>query len=118
MTTTFINFDGQVAAIAGERRFNLTPQFEQLPDGDPVKRFVAIMCVYARDVASGELPGPYSDAAAELFARLTLIDDDDFRARAGDTDRQLADHFRVPLEQIAAKRRDLDIPATDASTAT
>jgi hypothetical protein len=31
------------------------------------------MCAYAGDVARGELPGPYTDADARLYARACLI---------------------------------------------
>ena len=68
------------------------------------------MCAYAERVRSGRLPGPYSDGQAEMFARSALIDDDEFRhlVANGYDDLLLAGHFAVPLEQIAAKRRDLE----------
>ena len=68
------------------------------------------MCVFAERVNTGELPGPYSDHRAELYARSALIDDNEFLRADGEgvSDEALAERFNVPVEQIAAKRRDLD----------
>src|SRR4051794_13245128 len=70
------------------------------------------MCLYARDVSTGEVPGPYDDAAAELYARCLLIPDDSFDRGELAADEALARNYRVPPEQISAKRTDL--AASDA----
>jgi hypothetical protein len=98
---TLIRLNGDIVATASSLRVHLT---RALPT--PQERFVHAMGMYARDVLTGELPGPYSDQEAEAYARGFLIDDATFRAHAGDTDEQLADRFTVPLEQIALKRLD------------
>lgn len=66
-----------------------------------------MMCLYARDVQEGVLPGPYDQQAAEFFARSVLAPLDEFEQVAGRDDEQLAQHFGVPAREIAARRRDL-----------
>jgi hypothetical protein len=104
--TTLIKYDGRIAAIASRARVHFCPPLHELDAGDPLRRFVHIMGRYARDIATGALPGDYSDEDAELYARTALIDDDDFHAVAGEPDAELAARFNVPLEQIARKRSD------------
>jgi hypothetical protein len=107
--TTLIQFRGEVVAVAGATRFHLAPRVEALSPRDPQRAIVALMCLFAERVQAGELPGPYSDHRAELYARSALIDDDEFRraTNEGLDDRELAARFNVPLEQIDAKREDL-----------
>lgn len=100
-------YRGDLVAITTRRRVFLAPELASLERGDPLLRFVAIMCLYSRDVDLGEVPGPYDDAMAELYARSVLIPDRAFRASASDPDEALASRFRVPVEQIAAKRSDV-----------
>lgn len=63
-----IKYDGEIVATTTPRRVFLTERIEQLPTEDPRKRFIAAMCLYSGDIHAGELPGPYSDQAAELYA--------------------------------------------------
>jgi hypothetical protein len=49
---------------------------EALPTGHPRKCHVCFMALYARDILTGELPGPYTDSDAERFARLALDEPD------------------------------------------
>ena len=104
-----ITYDDKPALLAGARTMFLAPHIQALPAGHPVLRFVLMLGVFERDVRAGVLPGPFTQARAELFARCALIDDDEFLARfaAGATDEQLAEHFEVPPEQIRAKHHDL-----------
>jgi hypothetical protein len=102
-----IHYRGRLVAVATSRQVFLAPEVQALPAGHPHVRMVALMCLYARDVASGDLPGPFDQARAELFARCVLIDDDEFARLAGLPDPALARHFRVPVEHFAAKRLDL-----------
>jgi hypothetical protein len=104
---TFISYHGRTAALAGRDRFYLAPWIAQRPDGDPVKRFVCVLVLYARDVALGMVPGDpllYQPARGERYARECMLPERDFRARAHRNDHELAKHFGVPLEQIAARR--------------
>lgn len=103
---TLIHYGGEIVATASPLRVHYTPPLDDRPNEDPLRRFVHAMAMYARDIAAGELRGPYRDQDAELFARTFLIADDDFAAHAGESDEQLAERFGVPLEQVAHKRRD------------
>jgi hypothetical protein len=64
------------------------------------------MALFARDVLTGTLPGPYSDARAEHIARLALIDPDIITAHPRATNAELAALLAVFIEQIAAHRND------------
>ena len=85
------------------------PQIDALDSADPLAGFVSAMALYALAVRQRAAPGPYTDARAELFARLALIDDDQFEMldANGVSDELLAGHFGVPVEQIERKRQDL-----------
>src|SRR3954462_13022838 len=108
---TLITYRGRPVAMAGRERFALAPHVAERPDGDPLKRFVCFLVLYARDVLTGELPGEprrYLPARAECYARECLLPAAAFRARAGRSDAQLARDFAVPPEQIAERRAELD----------
>src|SRR4051812_2804913 len=104
---TLVRYRGRIVAAAAPERAYLAPDIASLADGNPLLRLAAAMCLYARDVATGELPGHYDDGDAELYARCVLIPDNAFRRRQRQPDVVLAERFRVPQEQIAAKRADL-----------
>lgn len=70
MDTITITEDGCTVALAGRERFWLAAHIEALPDGHPHRRHVCLMAVYAHDVLTGDMPGPYTDTDAEHFARL------------------------------------------------
>ncbi len=110
---TLIIYQGEIVATAGGRRFYLAPQVQALDLDDPLVRFVSLMAAFALRVRDGSAPGPYTDERAERFARLALMEDDEFRMLAANRldDQLLAGHFGVPVEQVEAKRQDLE-PAT------
>jgi hypothetical protein len=101
-----ISYQRRAAAYAGAERFWLAVHIQALPNGHPVKRVVAFMALYARDVLRGELPGPYSDERARTFARLALVDPDTYAAQHTASDEQLATLLKLPVDEIAAVRRD------------
>jgi hypothetical protein len=74
---TLIQYRGAIAAIATERNVRFAPAFEDLRTDDPDRRFVYAMALFARDILTGELAGPYTDAAAEEYARAFLGLDDE-----------------------------------------
>jgi hypothetical protein len=74
MNTITVSHRGRLVALAAPRRLWLAADIEALPDGHPRKRLVALMVLYARNVLTGELPGPYRDEDAERFACLALLD--------------------------------------------
>lgn len=98
---------GRLTAIATPTGVFLDPDVEGLPSGDADMRVIAFKCLYAREVMTGELPGPYTDRDAERFARDCLIDDKDFAARTPEPDECLATRYGVPLTQIVAQRKEL-----------
>jgi len=70
MDTITITRNGRTVALAGRDRFWLATHIQALPDHHPDRHHVCFMAVYARDVLTGDMPGPYTDADAEHFARL------------------------------------------------
>jgi hypothetical protein len=102
-----ISYRGELVAVATRCRVYLAPRISALPQGDPELRFIAVMCLFSRDVDTGLVPGPYRSEDAEFYARCVLIADDEFELDCGKPDQELADRFGVPAEQIAAKRQDL-----------
>ena len=70
MDTITLSYQGQTVALAARARFWLAAHIEALPAGHPDKRHVCFMALYARDVLTGDLPGPYNDDDADRFARL------------------------------------------------
>jgi hypothetical protein len=104
-----LSYRGMLVAVATRSRVYLAPEVSALARGHPTLRFVAAMCLYSHDVDRAQVPGPYSDCAAELYARCVLIPDSEFGLHAGWSDAALAWQFGVPVEQVAAKRHDLVI---------
>jgi hypothetical protein len=71
-----ISYRGElVAAVSREQVHILAPWLIGRPAGDAELRFVAMMCACAGEVLTGHLPGPYTDALAELWARAALTGD-------------------------------------------
>ena len=101
-----IFYDGELVAVAASTRVFLDSSVAGLPRGHPRRRVVAALCLYARDIATGELPGPYDDIEAERYARSLLIADELFDLVADENDEGLAKRFAVPVAVIAAKRLD------------
>ena len=91
MDTITLSYQGQTVALAARARFWLVAHIELLPAGHPDKRHVCFMALYARDVLTGDLPGPYNDEDADRFARLALVPDRACSASAGRPGRCRAD---------------------------
>jgi hypothetical protein len=99
-----------VALVAPERVHVLASWLQDSPPGDPDARFVLFMCTFARMVQLGRLPPPFSSTAAERWARTALIDDDDLLAHPHRPAGEQARCAGVPTDQIATRRRELDLP--------
>jgi hypothetical protein len=69
-----IRHRGAIRALAGRDRYWLAPSIARLADDHPDRVHVRLMCRYAAAIARGELPGPYSHAGAETFARAALAE--------------------------------------------
>jgi hypothetical protein len=100
MNTITVSHRGRLVALAAPHRFWLAGDIEALPDGHPRKRFVAFMVLYARDVLTGEITGPYRDEDAERFAYLALLDPSVAAQHAHSNDAQLADLLGLPIDEV------------------
>lgn len=102
-----ISYRGELVAVITKTRVYLAPHVSELSRGDPLLRFIAALCLYSRDVEDGAVLGPYNQPEAEFYARSLLVAEDEFERFAHETDVELAGRFRLPREQIPAKRRDV-----------
>ena len=59
MDTITITCRGRTVALAARARFWLAAHIEALPAKHPDKRHVCLMALYARDILTGDTPGPY-----------------------------------------------------------
>jgi hypothetical protein len=73
MTLQAITYAGRPVAAASARRFYLAEHIDQRAPEDPERVFVMWMCCCARDILTGDLPGPYTDSAARAYAVAALI---------------------------------------------
>jgi len=111
-----ITYRGRPVACATATRFFLADDLDQLPAGDPVLTFVLYMCAYAREVLTGQLPGPYTDHNARRFARAALVPEELADPdRIGHTHRNLqrtARALKVPAAELAAALAEVvNVPA-------
>ena len=102
-------YRGEVLAIVGTDEVCLSRRLEARERHDPLVRFVYGMAAYVLAIRAGSAPGPYTSRRAERFARLMLIDDEEFRflEERRIRDYLIAGHFGVPIEQVREKRLDL-----------
>lgn len=68
-----ITYRGQLAALAGPDRFFLSERLDRLHVDHPERRMVIHMCLCAHDIATANLPGPYTDQSARRYARGCLL---------------------------------------------
>ncbi len=67
-----ITYRGRLVAVATSTRFFLSDELEDRTDQADLG-MVVFMCMYAIDVASGQLRGPYRDKDARRYARCCLL---------------------------------------------
>jgi len=101
-----LTYDNHTVAHASRERFWLALHIAALPAGDPTKRLVTFMALYARNVLTGELPEPYSDERARSFAHLALVEPAAYRAHRRRGDSELAAVLGVPVSEIPHVRRE------------
>jgi hypothetical protein len=105
-----ITYGDQLVAIAAPKRVLLMPPISALESAHPTRRFVATLALIWRELRCGPAPEPYDAGVAQFYARWILMPNHDFvRLSKRMDDAQLAEHFNVPTEQIAAKREDFRI---------
>jgi hypothetical protein len=105
MNLQLIRYYGQIVAVAGEQRFWLSHRFARRAAVDPERAWIIYMCAYARDVLCGELPGPYTDGNARLYARAALIPDRLIDSATVDVP-GAARAFGIPAHELGAARRE------------
>ncbi len=103
-----ITYAGRRAALSfGEEMF-LAPHIAVLEQGHPDRTFVALLCMWAKEVLEGGAPGPYRDDTAHVYARSYLMPTREFWSLRRWADHELAEHFCAPLPQIAQRREELE----------
>ncbi len=102
MDTITLTHQGHTVALAAPHRLWFAAHIEALPDGHPRKRLVVFMALYAREILTGTIPGPYRDEDAERFARLALVDADVIARHPHASTAQLAQLLGIPHDQLTA----------------
>ena len=68
-----VMYRGELVALAGRHRFHLlAPWLDDRPAADPDVQFVALLCLYHRQVIRGSLPDSANPDVAERWASLAL----------------------------------------------
>lgn len=98
--------DRPVAFVAGGH-VNLAPWIAVLEPDHPTRRWVIGLALFARGLEMGVIPGKYSPPRAEHYARCALMPQDEFASLDDQDDVVLAEHFNVPLDQVAERQLDL-----------
>lgn len=102
-----ITYVGEPAAMAGRERFWLVDELRDLDPDDPVRVWVTWLCMYAREILTGQLPGPYDPKRGDRFVRAILMPDDEFLAVAHKPEHEVAAAFNVPIEQVNPRAAEL-----------
>lgn len=96
-----ISYRGRSVAACTRERFFLSDEIEARAADDPVFTFVLAMVLYARAVAHGLRPGPYSDDDAVRYARRMLIPAELLERPALDVAAVVA-WLRIPADELRA----------------
>lgn len=91
-----VHYDGQLAAVATSDDYFLLGRYSKLPAANPEARFVSVMATYAMEIASGQRSGKYTDEAARIVARATLVPHEVFERGIVDRD-ATARVYGVPI---------------------
>src|SRR5206468_707536 len=67
-----IHHRGRAAAFVTSESAGFAANVATLEADHPIRRWVACLAFFALDVLEGRLPGPYTPARAEYFARCAL----------------------------------------------
>jgi hypothetical protein len=108
VATTRITYGGQLVAYALEEHVLLLRPIAVLEHDHPVRRFVSLLALVAHEMETGAGPDGYSPWRARMHTREILMPDEVFLDVARSKhDYELAEHFNVPLGEVAARRHDL-----------
>ncbi len=77
-------FDNEVVGATDGHLVFFLDSIEVLEREHPRRRFVAMLAVYATEIAEGQYPGPYRTADAQDFARCMLMPPDEISWRSRD----------------------------------
>lgn len=102
-----VTYRDRPAAYIADGSARLAPSIEALELDHPIRRWATCLGYFALSVDDGSIPGEYTAGRAGHFARCALIPQDSFLALDDHDDAILAEHFGVPLEQIAERRFDM-----------
>jgi hypothetical protein len=107
---TVIRHGTRFAALVTTDAAVLAPWIRALERDHPVRRFVSLKCLVAREMQLGPDAEPYDGEIADFYTRVALLPDEEFDPLAGRvSDASLAEYFNVPLEHVARKRRDREL---------
>ena len=111
MLPIIISVAGDFDAVVCPEGAVFSSPIEALPDEHPTKRFVALMCLYADDVRTGQRPGPYNDDDAAAWARRQALPAELYRQAiaAGATVAAISDQLCLPPHQVELRALDPDI---------
>ena len=112
---TAVRYGERRMALIDEQTVWFTPAIETLTSNDPLRRFVGMKCLVAREMQHGAGAEPYDDALADFYTRAALIPDEEFDRLAHLDETQLGRYFNVPPEQVSAKRYDRAFLRPDSS---
>ena len=107
-----ISYAGRPAVAITPAGLDLFARTEALEPDHPTRRWVTCLAIFVQEVLSGRLSGPLTSDRADHFARCALMPDSEFAELADLDDVLLAETFAVPPEQVAQKRLDLVVHAT------
>jgi hypothetical protein len=106
-----ILYRGWPLALVGPDRVHPHPALEALAErdeSDPLVRLACALALHAFEIDTGLIEGAFDQARAERYARELLMPAEDFGALIWLRDVELAELFGVRVEQVWARRLDLD----------
>jgi hypothetical protein len=105
-----VRYAGQVVAVGREDSVLLMPSIAALERDHPRRRFIAAVALVGHEMAAEPFAEVYDDELAQFYARILLMPNDEFETLHGTMcDAEIAEHFNVPLEQVSAKRQDVQV---------
>jgi hypothetical protein len=104
-----VHYDGKLAAVAAADEYFLVGRYAELDDKSAEAKFVSMMAVYAMEIASGRRWGTYSDEAARIVARISLVPAEVFERGLVDRD-ATARAYGVPVWELGPEAVELTRP--------